>query len=163
MTSVLLIALSLSASGPPAKIKPVVDALGQMESGALDCRKNLVVRFHDGTPQLGETTIRIAKGWIRVVRAEPGVDAVVHRGRLPEEMCQRFARNAVKKLWRVHKQKREPLHDETLMHLKVGVKDVGSIRAVSWDNDIQNKRVFAVARAQLLILARRVSKGAVTY
>ncbi len=138
-------------------------ALTAIHAGERPCA-DLTAYYRDGNDEVGYTTVRVAKRWARVIREEPDQEKVVYRGRLPRGMCERMVRNALKgELWTSRSKRKTPLEDETRITIRMSVKGAGAFTARMWDFDVQNKAVFAIARAQLLQIARRVSKNVVNY
>lgn len=157
MTWLALIALA----GPPPD--PLLAALEEIRAGERPC-KELVARYTDGDDDVGVTVVRVAKGWTRVTRTEPGQEKQTWRGRLPRGLCERLVTNALDgKLWTARSKRKKPVQGETRPTIQLGTTGQGRFTVRMWDYDIQNKAVFAIARAQLLLIARRVSKGAVRY
>jgi len=150
---------------PPAEsVQAVLSALTQIADGERSCRA-LKIRYRDGSDALGWTTLHVRNGWVRVKRMEPGqTEGVLHRGRLVRAMCHRLVRNVVDgELFRARARRRDPLPNETKPEIRVGVHDVGRFTVSLWGFDVQDTRAFAVARGELLILARNISGGAVRY
>ena len=138
-------------------------ALEEIRAGERPCSQ-LRIRYRDGSDELGWTTITVRAGRIRVERAAPEAEPQSWRGRLRGAWCQRLIRNAVEsQLWRARGRRRAALEDETRPELKFGVHDIGRIRVAMFGFEAQDHKPFAVARGQLLILARVLSDGAVLY
>ena len=99
-----------------------------------------------------------------VVRTRPGRPDERYNGKLDDRMCKRMAANAVDgKLWRIRPRRKRGVPDETRPSITMGAKDIGSFTVWTWNNDVQNQRVFAVARGHFVIVMTRISDGKVTY
>jgi hypothetical protein len=159
----LLTAFALQAAGaaPP---EPLLVALGEIRDGARPC-KELRVRYQDGNEEHGKTVIGVMGRWARVVRTEPGAESVTHRGSIGGKLCVRIARVLLDgELWKARvPKKHKPSDGETRPSITVRVKGYGSFKRTMWGYSVQESAVFAKTRANMLLVARRVSDLQVLY
>jgi hypothetical protein len=165
----LLIPLAFGFDGPqPAPLTArtpfkIVRSLRAIAAARAPCA-SLKGQYRDGNGTHGYTTVTIDTGQVTVQRTRAGKSVAEYTGKLPKEMCRAMPRNAVEgRLWRIKPRRETGVPDETKPQITMGAAGSGTFTVSTWDNDIQNQRVFAVARGQFITLATHISGGKVTY
>ncbi len=160
---IALLAIAALSGPPPERVQVVIDVLEAIRRGERPCT-DLVARYHDGDETVGTTTVRIAKGWVRVIRKEPDAEKATYRGRLPKGMCQAIIKNVIDaRLWRARSKRKRAVPDETRPQITIGAQGVKPFKVRMWGFTVQNNTAFAIARSQLIQVARVVSKLKVLY
>jgi hypothetical protein len=159
------LALSLSlgsglACASPGKIEK---ALARGAASKAPCT-GLVARYAVGGGFHGRTLVTVKGSAVEVLHTERGdQNKRVYNGQLDGAGCGKLLRAAYAgKLWKVVSKQKTGVPEETRPTIAVGVgKDV--VRVTLWRRESRKVKVFIALQTQLLALAKRFSKGKVTY
>lgn len=168
LAAVVAMSFLLPAGAPPRPAKEpssphvTIRSLREVAEGKRPCAE-LEVKYADGSGFHGWTYVTIQAGSASIERTR-GKAKESHSGKLEGGECAGLASQIVSaELWKVKSQRKTGVPDETQPEISFGVTGKGSFRAKLWANEARQAPGFRATQARLLAIAKRVSKGRVTY
>jgi hypothetical protein len=163
----LLLALLTSASASAcagAGTPPVAAAIKRAVTSQTPC-KQLIARYRVGNAFHGRTWVTIKGSHVEVMHTQAGDrNKSGYQGTLASKTCRALLRTAAHgKLWAVVPKIKTGIPDETRPLIAIGIGSHQPAQVQLWDRESRNVKVFAALCRQLLAIAKRVSKGKVTY